>query len=411
MPPLKMMPIREVAPKVLYEDEALLVLDKPAGLVVHPAPSHHGPTLVDWLKDYLGPGAAELFAEPERLGLVHRLDKDTSGVLVVTKSAAAKTEVGRQFHDRLVKKEYEAFIEGVPPRKMGIISAPVGRSRKVPSRMAVTGTGRPSETSFEVAEKFKEVSLVNLYPKTGRTHQLRVHCAAIGHPIVGDRTYGSKAKWAEDYGILRPLLHARRIEVTHPVTGKRVTFEAPWPADMKKALTMFRRSVKAALVAAALLGGLVSARAEDSGKASASSSTKRKSTSTSSTSSTTPAPSTKSLRHEMTSLHEQFKSLIVEVSALQDRVSAIQSSMDELGNHRLRDLEKALSDLNGKAVGSSNVTEETKSQVLDLSRKLKEHQEALDQLRDQVDRLQHELIEAKAREEAPPPAPTKGATK
>jgi 23S rRNA pseudouridine1911/1915/1917 synthase len=401
-----MTPILDVVPKVLFEDDSLLVLDKPAGLVVHPAPSHHGPTLIDWLKDYLGPGASELFAEPERLGLVHRLDKDTSGVLVVTKTAAAKTEVGRQFHDRLVKKEYVAFIEGIPPRNRGIISAPVGRSRKTPSRMAVTGTGRPSETSFEVAEKFKEVSLVNLYPKTGRTHQLRVHCAAIGHPIVGDRTYGSKVMWAENYGILRPLLHARRIEVVHPVTGKRVPFEAPWPADMKKALTVFRRSAKAVLVVAALLGGLVYARAEDSGNGSATTATKHKATSPSSN------PSAKSLRHEMSSLHEQFKSLIVEVSALQDRVSAIQSNLDALeADRRLRDLEKALSDLNGKAVGGSNVAEETKSQVLDLSRKLKEHQDTLDQLRDQVDHLHQELIETKARTEAPPAPAPNGQTK
>ena len=238
---------RDAVQKIVYEDDALLVLDKPAGLVVHPAPSHHGPTLADWLTDYLGP-AAQIFEEPDRLGLVHRLDKETSGVLIVTKSAAAKTAVGRQFHDRLVKKRYDAFIEGIPARQLGVISAPVGRSRKVPSRMAVTGNGRPSETSFEVAEKFKEVSLVNLYPKTGRTHQLRVHCAAIGHPIVGDRTYGAKAKWAEQYGIERPLLHARSIELEHPDTGDRVQFGAPWPADMKRALEQFRRAGKVALL-------------------------------------------------------------------------------------------------------------------------------------------------------------------
>src|ERR1700687_3053185 len=189
-----MTPTLNAVPAILFEDEALLVLDKPAAFVVHPAPSHHGATLIDWLREYLGPAAALLFTEPERMGLVHRLDKDTSGVLVVTKSAAAKTALGRQFHDRLVKKQYVAFIEGAPPRKMGIISAPIGRSRTSPSRMAVTGTGRPSKTSFEVAENLKEVSLVNLYPKTGRTHQLRVHCAAIGHPIVGDQAYGSQAE-------------------------------------------------------------------------------------------------------------------------------------------------------------------------------------------------------------------------
>ncbi len=396
-----MMPTLSAAPKILFEDDTLLVLDKPAGLVVHPAPSHHGPTLIDWIRDYLGPAAVELFAEPERLGLVHRLDKDTSGVLVVTKSAAAKTDLGRQFHDRLVKKQYVAFIEGVPPRKTGIISAPIGRSRKVPSRMAVTGTGRPSETSFEVAEKFKEVSLVNLYPKTGRTHQLRVHCAAIGHPIVGDHTYGAKATWASDYGIHRPLLHAKSLELSHPVTGKRVEFEAPWPQDMKKALTVFRRTLKMAVVLVFVSSAIHAAQTDESPVAKTPAKHKTTSEATS---------STKALKREMASLHEQFKSLIEEVSALQDRVTGIQSSLDELAaSRRLRDLEKAISDLNAKSVATSATTEESKTQVLDMGRKLKEQQEVLDQLRDQVDRLKQELIQAKARQETPPVQPSAGA--
>jgi len=393
-----MSPTPEIAPDILYEDRALLILDKPAGLVVHPAPTYHGRTLIDWLKQYLGPVVMQDFPEPDRLGLVHRLDKDTSGVLVVAKNAAAKTAVGRQFHDRLVKKQYVAFIEGVPPRKMGIISAPVGRSRKVPSRMAVTGNGRPSETSFEVVEKFKEVSLVNLYPKTGRTHQLRVHCAAIGHPIVGDITYGSKSAWSRDYDIHRPLLHALKLELDHPVSGKRITFEAPWPKDMKNALKLFRRSAKAALVILAILGAAVRVHADET---SAKKITKH---SSSSDSSSTPS-SSKSLSRQMSSLRTQFKSLIEEVSALQDRVSGIQANLDQLGAAgRLRDLEKAISDLNGKTSNTGNVTEETKSQVLDMSRKLKAQQDALDQMRDLVDRLQRELIQAKAREDAAPPA-------
>ena len=385
------------APKILYEDDVLLVLDKPAGLVVHPAPSHHGLTLIDWIRDYLGPEAAKQFSEPERLGLVHRLDKDTSGVLVVTKSALAKTDLGRQFHDRLVKKQYVAFIEGIPPRKTGLISAPIGRSRKVPSRMAVTGTGRASETSFEVAEKFKEVSLVNLYPKTGRTHQLRVHCAAIGHPIVGDHTYGSKAKWSTDYGIHRPLLHAKSLELTHPVTGKRVEFEAPWPPDMKKALTVFRRTLKMAFVLAFVASVVCAAPSDNTPVAKTPVKRKTSSEATSSVS------STKALKREMGSLHEQFKALIEEVSALQDRVTGIQSSLDELAaSRRLRDLEKAISDLNAKSVATSSTSEEAKTQVLDMSRKLKEQQDVLDQLRDQVDRLKQDLIQVKARQETPP---------
>src|SRR5207302_145123 len=198
------------------------------------------------------------------------------------------------------------------------------------------------------------------------------------HPIVGDRTYGAKAKWAEQYGIERPLLHARSIELEHPDTGDRVQFGAPWPADMKRALEQFRRAGKVALLWAVLWSGGLPAHAEDS---SGSSSAKHKSAGTSSSST---GPTLHSLHREMASLRDQFKSLIVEVSALQDKVSSLQTNLDELeASRRLRDLEKAISDLNGKAVGSSNIGEETKSQVLEQARKLKEHQDALDQLRDQ----------------------------
>ena len=186
---------------VLFEDASLLVLNKPAGLVVHPAPSHKGFTLVDWLLDYLGPKVTGLFGDSSRLGVVHRLDKDTTGVLLVAKTVLAQNLISRQFQDRRIQKTYAAFIEGIPDVDSGIISAPVGRSHKTPSRMAVSSSGRPSETTFEVVKSFKEVSQVSLHPKTGRTHQIRVHCAAIGHPIVGDRTYGASPRWLRDFGI------------------------------------------------------------------------------------------------------------------------------------------------------------------------------------------------------------------
>ncbi len=389
-----------VAPSVIFEDASILVLNKPAGLVVHPAPSHKGLTLVDWLEDYLGPKVTGLFGDSSRLGVVHRLDKDTTGVLLVAKTVTAQNMISKQFQDRKVKKTYVALIEGNPKAMTGVISAPVGRSHNVPSRMAVSSMGRPSETSFEVVESFKEVSQVTLHPKTGRTHQIRVHCAAIGHPIVGDHTYGSQAKWSKDYGIHRPLLHAERLELQHPVTRRKVRFEAPWPDDMKKALTIFRRTMKTVLVTLSLLIGSRVIRAEEGAAP-----VKHKTSSA-----TSSASPTKALKREIASLKEQFKSLIEEVSALQDRVTGIQSSLDELGaSRRLRDLEKAISDLNGKAVNSANVTEETKSEMLNLSRKVKNQQDLLDQLRDQVDRLQREVIQAKAHEEAPPPVePTSG---
>ncbi len=242
------------------------MLNKPANLVVHPAPSHKGATLVDWLEKYLGKKVTGLFADSSRLGVVHRLDKDTTGVLLVAKTVTAQNMISKQFQDRKVKKNYAAFVEGIPKAEKGIISAPVGRSQNVPSRMAVSSQGRPSETSFEVVESYKEVSQLNLHPKTGRTHQIRVHCAAIGHPIVGDRTYGSHIRWSDDYGINRPLLHAEKIEFQHPTTHKPASFEAPWPKDMLKAQKLFRSTMKAILVIGFILLGsrMVRADAADS---------------------------------------------------------------------------------------------------------------------------------------------------
>jgi 23S rRNA pseudouridine1911/1915/1917 synthase len=389
-----------IRPVVLFEDEVILVLNKPAGLVVHPAPSHKGPTLVDWLAEYLGAKVTGLFKDASRLGVVHRLDKDTTGVLLVAKTVSAQNLIGKQFQDRRIQKTYAAFVEGIPAAASGIISAPVGRSHNAPNRMAVSSSGRPSETTFEVVKTFKEVSQVSLHPKTGRTHQIRVHCAAIGHPIVGDSAYGSSPRWARDYGIGRPLLHAERLEIQHPVTRKKTAFEAPWPDDMKKAQALFRRSLKLVLITVCLAGAVMPARADDNKPAPKSKS-----------SHASPSPtggqiytSVKTLKSEMTSLHSQFKALIEEVSALQDRVTSIQSGLDQLeASRRLHDLEKALSDLNGKAAGVSSVAEEAKSQALDLSRKLKAQQEALDVLREQVDRLQRELNETKARAEEPAP--------
>jgi len=392
--------------KVVFEDDSILVLNKPAGLVVHPAPSHKGFTLVDWLADYLGPKVTGLFKDNSRLGVVHRLDKDTTGVLLVAKTVTAQNLISRQFQDRRIRKTYAAFVEGVPKAASGIISAPVGRSHSAPSRMAVSSAGRPSETSFEVVKSFREVSQVSLHPKTGRTHQIRVHCAAIGHPIVGDRLYGSPLRWARDYGIARPLLHAERLELQHPVTRKKISFEAPWPKDMKTALTLFRKSAKMTVLAVLISAAAAFVHADDD-------KTAPKPKTTHQTTAGSPLySSVKTLKSQMASLHEQFKALIEEVSALQDRVTSLQSNFDELGGaRRLHDLEKALSDLNGKTTGVSNVAEESKSQTLDLARKLKVQQDALDQLHDQVDRLQQELIQLKAHNDAvPAPEPPKEGT-
>lgn len=389
---------------ILFEDDMLLVLDKPAGLVVHPAAGHHGDTLVDWLREYLGPEGTTMFADPERLGLVHRLDKDTSGVLVVAKNAVVQAHMGRQFHDRLVKKTYAAFIEGIPPARRGVIEAPVGRSRRQPTRMAVTGQGRPSETAFEVKEKFREVSQVALFPKTGRTHQIRVHLAAIGHPIVGDRTYGSKALWQEDFGIARPLLHAERLELAHPATGKTVSFQAPWPADMRQAQEKFRKG-RALWVLAGLLIGTARVQAEQASAPAAKAAAKPAKSSAASGQGQ-PSP-TRILKKEVASLKEEFESLKSDVASLQQQVEQIQTGLSGLNlARRLRDLEKALSEINSKTVNTSNMAEEAKTQTLDLSNKLRTQQDTLDQLRDQVDRLHREVIQQKAREDLLPPPQT-----
>jgi len=381
------------APAILFEDSSLLVIDKPAGLVVHPAKGHWDGTLIDWLKNHLGSKAAGAFADSERLGLVHRLDKDTSGVLVIAKTVEAQTAVSRQFRDRTVRKTYIAFVEGVPSASKGVIDAPVGRSRRQPNRMAVSSGGRPSETAFEVNETFgKEVSQMTLHPKTGRTHQIRVHLAAIGHPIVGDRTYGAQAVWGEKHGIHRSLLHAERLEIEHPETAKRVSFHAPWPDDFKEARQAFREAFPplkkaGSLVLLILLGGLFSrVMADDTTAAPAhTASTSAKHASTSSTSS-----AYRLLKREVASLKDQ-------VDNLKTQVAGIQSSLDQLNaSGRLRDLENAITQLNSKAVGSETTTQETKTQVTEMNEKLKIQQDAVDHMHDQLDRMHQDLIQLKA---------------
>jgi 23S rRNA pseudouridine1911/1915/1917 synthase len=372
----------ETIPNILFEDESLLIIDKPAGLVVHPAPGHRVGTLMDWLRDHLGSKIAKVFTDPERLGLVHRLDKDTSGVLVIAKSVIAQTAVSRQFQDRTVKKTYAAFVEGIPSAKSGIIDAPVGRSRKVPTRMAVSPQGKASETAFEVKETFKEVSLVTLHPKTGRTHQIRVHLSAIGHPIIGDRTYGAKSIWAQTYGIKRPLLHAESLLLAHPTTRKPMTFQAPWPADFYKAQETFRNVFKVVILA--VLAGVLSMTCGYAAEEGA-----RKATSTSSAS-------------KGPSLASEVRKLKRDVAELESGLVAVQASVEKMDmSSRLRDLERASAELNARALHASTTTEELKTQMMDMSRRLKNQQDAVDQMRDQLDRLRRQIIQQQSTSPSP----------
>ncbi len=211
----------------VYSDQDILVLDKPAGLVVHEAPSHKGETLVDQLE---GSGQG---GENQRPGIVHRLDKDTSGLMVVALSEEAFTSLGSQIRKRTVRREYLALVEGHLGSDTGTIEAPVGRSRRERTKMTVGGVAsREATTHFDTEEVLPAATLVRARLETGRTHQIRVHFSAIGHPVVGDPRYGKEGT----YGLGRQFLHAETLEFLHPRTGELSRFSSPLPSDLMNAL-------------------------------------------------------------------------------------------------------------------------------------------------------------------------------
>jgi 23S rRNA pseudouridine1911/1915/1917 synthase len=216
---------------VVHSDEALAVIDKPAGLVVHPAPTYRGPTLVDQLAGLLAGG------DPERPGIVHRLDKDTSGLLVVARTDEAHRALAEQVAAREVERVYLALVGGRLESRSGTIDAPIGRERRTRTRMAVSGAGaRQARTHFAVLERLPADSYLEVRLETGRTHQIRAHFAAIGHPVVGDPTYGA----GEAHGLDRQFLHAHRLGFAHPLSGERLEFRSELPADLEAALTQAR---------------------------------------------------------------------------------------------------------------------------------------------------------------------------
>jgi 23S rRNA pseudouridine1911/1915/1917 synthase len=218
--------------RVVHLDEALAVVDKPAGLVVHPAPSHRGPTLVDELGEILGGGA-----DPERPGIVHRLDKGTSGLLVVARSDEVHAALQSAVRQREVERVYLALAGGRLSSRTGTIDAPIGRASRQRHRMAVSGAApRQATTHFEVLELLASETYLEARLETGRTHQIRAHFAAIGHPLAGDVTYGGEEK----YGLTRQFLHAHRLAFAHPVGGKAMSFTSPLPADLASALASAR---------------------------------------------------------------------------------------------------------------------------------------------------------------------------
>jgi 23S rRNA pseudouridine1911/1915/1917 synthase len=218
--------------RIVHADDALAVVDKPAGLVVHPAPSHTGPTLVSELGDLLGGGG-----DADRPGIVHRLDKGTSGLLVVARSDDAHAALQAQVQRREVERVYLALARGRLASRTGTIDAPIGRASRQRHRMAVSGAAsRQARTHFEVLELLAAESYLEARLETGRTHQIRAHFAAIGHPLAGDTTYGGEQK----YDLERQFLHAHRLSFVHPDTGEQLSFSSELPADLTAALAAAR---------------------------------------------------------------------------------------------------------------------------------------------------------------------------
>ena len=222
--------------EVVYEDADLLVVDKPAGLVTHPAPGHRGPTLAEALR-----GRAVGGPDPERAGIVHRLDRDTSGLLVVTKTEEAYTALSKALKRREVTREYLALVAGHVQAESGTVDAPIGRDR---ARRTVVSTRsdrpRAAVTHFEVIERLPATTLLRVRLETGRTHQIRAHLAAIGHPVCGDPQYGGRASGRE-LGLGRQFLHAEKLMFSHPRTGETLVCESKPPVELRRALDEARR--------------------------------------------------------------------------------------------------------------------------------------------------------------------------
>ncbi len=240
IPPPKKLEVKaeKIPLKILYEDKDIIVIDKPADMVVHPAAGNYSGTLVNALifhcRDLSGIGGVL------RPGIVHRLDKDTSGVMVAAKTDKAHLSLSRQFLEHKVEKKYITLVYGKCRTKQGKINVPLGRSRKDRKKMAATlRESRQAITFFKVLEEFDGFSLLEITPRTGRTHQIRVHMAYIGHPVVGDKIYTSGRK-KDNIGIKRQMLHAQSIKFKHPTLKKSVKFKAPLAVDMKKVLERLR---------------------------------------------------------------------------------------------------------------------------------------------------------------------------
>jgi 23S rRNA pseudouridine1911/1915/1917 synthase len=241
---LDLPPAPEIELRVVHEDPDLLIIDKPAGLVVHPSPGHNDGTLVNALLARGGPEEFGGIAGVRRPGIVHRLDRDTSGLLMVARTDAAQHSLMAQLKARRVKKTYLALVHGEVAAAVGRIEAPIGRDPRHRTRMAVTAGGRESTTGYRVRERFAGWTLLELDLVTGRTHQIRVHLDAIGHPIAGDPLYGTgtsrRGPDVQGDGLRRLFLHSWRLELTSPSSGELIRAEAPLPDELEGVLDGLR---------------------------------------------------------------------------------------------------------------------------------------------------------------------------
>jgi 23S rRNA pseudouridine1911/1915/1917 synthase len=220
--------------RVVHEDDALLVVDKPVGVAAHPSPGWEGPTVIGGLAA-AGHRVSTSGAE-ERQGVVHRLDVGTSGLMVVAKSEYAYTVLKDAFRERTVDKRYHALVQGHPDPLTGTVDAPIDRHPTSAYKFAVVAGGRDSVTHYDTIEAFRHATLLDIKLETGRTHQIRVHMAAIKHPCVGDITYGADPTLSKKLGLERQWLHAVRLGFAHPDDGRWVEFSSPYPADLQHAL-------------------------------------------------------------------------------------------------------------------------------------------------------------------------------
>jgi 23S rRNA pseudouridine1911/1915/1917 synthase len=238
--PLAVVPEIVEGIKIIHDDDAIVVIDKPVGVAVHPSPGWNGPTVVGHLA---GAGfRISTSGASERQGIVQRLDVGTSGVMVICKSEHAYSVLKNAFRHRTVDKTYHALVQGHPDPLAGTVDAPIGRHPKFDYKFAVMADGRHSVTHYETLEAHRFASLLEIHLETGRTHQIRVHMAALRHPCVGDLTYGADPALAQRVGLERQWLHAVRLGFEHPDTGEHVTYLSPYPADLQAALDVIRDS-------------------------------------------------------------------------------------------------------------------------------------------------------------------------